>query len=180
MATITTGINEGRKAGVKGLKRHHPRTDMTPMVDLGFLLITFFVITTQLSQPYTTPLYMPKDGKPMPTGESTALTVLLGKDDQVYYYEGQYDQALAQNAIRKVPFGGDNSIGHVIMEKQRRMDEAGGNFNRDMLMLMIKAGPEAHYENVVKMMDEAIIHRVKRYAIVGPEKTETGWLSQQQ
>ena len=87
---------------------------MTPMVDLGFLLITFFVITTQLSQPCITPLYMPKDGKPMPTGESTALTVLLGKDDQVYYYEGQYDQALAQKAIRKVPFGGDNSIGHHV------------------------------------------------------------------
>jgi biopolymer transport protein ExbD len=62
---------------------------MTPMVDLGFLLITFFIITTQLSKPSVVKLNMPKESKYSTTvGESNALTFILDKDDRVYYYHG--------------------------------------------------------------------------------------------
>ena len=91
MATINSSINEHRKAGVRRAAKHSLRTDMTPMVDLGFLLITFFVITAEMSKPTTTKLNMPKEGDDMPVGESYSLTILLSENNAVYYYEGNWN-----------------------------------------------------------------------------------------
>src|SRR5262250_581164 len=71
---LATDIDHRRRAGVGRMKKHNLRTDMTPMVDLGFLLITFFVFTARLNQPAVVKLNMPKDGKKTLVGESTALT----------------------------------------------------------------------------------------------------------
>ena len=60
------------------------------MVDLGFLLITFFVFTSELSRPNTLDLLMPKEGKDMPVAESLSLTILVGGEGQVFYYEGEW------------------------------------------------------------------------------------------
>lgn len=90
MAAINTAINERHIAGVRHSKKHTPKTDMTPMVDLGFLLITFFVITMELNKPVTLNLNMPKEGPTTDLGKSNALTVLLGKDNAIYYYHGDW------------------------------------------------------------------------------------------
>lgn len=76
---------ESRTWGRRSVK-HNLKIDMTPMVDLGFLLISFFVITTELSKPTTMDLFMPKDGKPMDLGASDALTILLDNDNTFWYY----------------------------------------------------------------------------------------------
>src|SRR5215212_10021358 len=96
MADIdVSGGDSGHKKGpgVKKAKKLSTRVDMTPMVDLGFLLITFFIFTTTMSTPTTMGLIMPKDEKDpkdlTEVKESAALTVMLGKGDQVYYYMGQ-------------------------------------------------------------------------------------------
>jgi biopolymer transport protein ExbD len=91
MASIDTGGDNGHKKGpgVKKAKRLSTTLDMTPMVDLGFLLITFFIFTTTMAQPTAMNLFMPKDvDKPedqTKVKESGAFTIMLGKQDVVYY-----------------------------------------------------------------------------------------------
>ena len=64
------------KAGVGRIKKVNLKIDMTPMVDLGFLLIAFFSFTTEISKPSITSLYMPKDGDSTKISESRSLTIL--------------------------------------------------------------------------------------------------------
>src|SRR5436190_10953501 len=96
MASIDPGGGDsGHKKGpgVKKAKRLSTRVDMTPLVDLGFLLITFFIFTTTMSTPSTMDLYMPKDTEKdedqNKAKESGALTVMMSKDNHIYYYEGK-------------------------------------------------------------------------------------------
>jgi len=65
------------------------KIDMTPMVDLGFLLITFFIFTTSMGEPMATNLFMPKDGPETNVSEATVLTVLLAGENKIYYYDGK-------------------------------------------------------------------------------------------
>jgi biopolymer transport protein ExbD len=95
MASIDTGGGDSHKKGpgVKKAKKLSTRVDMTPMVDLGFLLITFFVFTATMSTPTTLDLNMPKDIKDpkdqTEVKESGVLTIMLGKNNHIYYYEGK-------------------------------------------------------------------------------------------
>jgi biopolymer transport protein ExbD len=163
-----TGIKGRRRAGVRCMVKHSLKVDMTPMVDLGFLLITFFVITTELSKPTMINLYMPTDGPPTDLGESNALSFLLGKSNTVYYYNGNWDEAKRKGEIFTTTYSASEGLRKIINEKQRRLDTGikKNKEGRDGLMLLIKPGKEASYENVVDLLDEATISIVKKYAII--------------
>lgn len=166
-----------KRGGVQRVIKHSLKIDMTPMVDLGFLLISFFVITAELSKPTAMDLYMPKDGPPMPLGESNALTLLLEKDNTIYYYNGDWKDAVKTGNINKINFSGANSLRNIIKEKQKQLDASskskeGGNG----LMLLIKPGSGASYKNVVEALDEGTINMVKKYALMKISADEVNWL----
>ena len=71
-----------------GSKKTAPYVDLTPMVDLGFLLITFFIVTTAMCKPTAMKFDTPIDGKESHTAESKTLTLVLSNNNKVYYYQG--------------------------------------------------------------------------------------------
>ena len=109
MASLDTaeGGGGGKKGpGVKKAKKLSTRVDMTPMVDLGFLLITFFIFSTTMAQPTAMQLIMPKDTENQEeqtkVKASGALTIMLGKSDGVYYYEGDDPTKIEATDYKKV------------------------------------------------------------------------------
>src|SRR6476620_6426654 len=110
MAELDTSSSGGHKKGpgVKKGKKLSTRIDLTPMVDLGFLLITFFMYTTTLAKPKTMEINMPYKDKDMTEEQkskvksSTALTVLISKNHQVYTYEGIGDDPTKPPELKPV------------------------------------------------------------------------------
>jgi biopolymer transport protein ExbD len=173
---LVTGNADRRKAGVQRMKRHNVKTDMTPMVDLGFLLITFFIITTELSKPSVVKLNMTKNGPPTELGESNALTILLDNQDRVYYYQGDWKNASVKNEIYSTNFSVTEGLGKIIREKQKWLDAKGTKEGRKGLMLLIKAGDGASYQNVIDALDEATINIVGKYAVLSADQEEKDWM----
>jgi biopolymer transport protein ExbD len=184
MASIDTGGDGGQKKGpgVKKAKKLSTRVDMTPMVDLGFLLITFFVFTATMNEPTTLDLNMPKDIKDKKeqteVKESGVLSVMLGKDDVVYYYEGK----LAEDGsnFKSTDFKG---IRDVIINKRKdvmdryvpdpaceaKMAKEGkpiSNCADKDFVVIIKPSKDATYKNTVDILDEMTINQVRTYAMV--------------
>lgn len=160
MAEMDTSSGGGHKKGpgVKKGKKLSTRVDLTPMVDLGFLLITFFIFTTTMSEPTAMRLFLPKDTeKPEDQNKvkaSGALSLLLGKDNAVFYYAGELapDGSNFKSATYK-------EIRQVIIDKKK-------STNPDDFVVVIKPGPDATYKNTVDILDEMAINEVKRYALV--------------
>jgi biopolymer transport protein ExbD len=160
MAEMDTSSGGGHKKGpgVKKSKKMSTRVDLTPMVDLGFLLITFFVFTTTMSQPSAMKLNLPKDtDKPEDQNkakESGALTLMLGKDRSVYYYEGIL--ATDGSNFKSTNFQG---LRNVILNKKKTT-------NPGDLVIVIKPSAEATFKDVVDVLDEMNINVIKVYAMV--------------
>ena len=173
MAEMDVSSDSGHKKGpgVKKAKKLSTRVDMTPMVDLGFLLITFFIFTTTMSTPTTMRLIMPKDEKnpkdQTEIKESGALTIMLGKGNQVYYYMGQIKPDGSNFTSTNF-----NEIRKVIQDKKKAVMEMGKSlgYPKDTLdkdfVVVIKPNKEASYKNTVDILDEMTINNVHRFALV--------------
>jgi biopolymer transport protein ExbD len=91
MAEVNTGGGGGGKHEKKRAKKSSTRIDMTPMVDLAFLLLTFFVLTSTFSKPKVMEIPFPKEDKTNPPQKvNNAITFLLTKDNGIYYYNGEF------------------------------------------------------------------------------------------
>jgi len=174
MAEINTAASPGKSRGNVRRKVHSTRVDMTPMVDLGFLLITFFMLATTLTQPKTMDMVMPReDGPPQKLGDSKALTVMLGKDGRIAWYEGIGDDPTHPPKVQYTSFANRKGIGDVLRAKREQVMQ---RFGKNDLMVLVKADNNANYKNVVDMMDELLINNVVRYALVDITSEETGYL----
>lgn len=155
-----------KKGGVRG-KKMSTRIDMTPMVDLAFLLVTFFMLTTTFSKPTAMQIVMPDKKKPLDTTEtkvreSEAMTVILDKDNKLYYYFGITNPQIETSNFS--PTG----IRKVLQDKDKdvRQVEATNGWDQNGVVVLIKPTDEAKYDDVVKILDEMQISHIKRYAIV--------------
>jgi len=155
MDTSSGGGGHKKGPGVKKGKKMSTRVDLTPMVDLGFLLITFFIFTTTMSQPTAFKLFLPKDvDKPEEQNKvkmSAVITVIPAKNDQVYYYEGDDPTKLQSSNFK--------AIRDVLLDKKRRTDP------KDFVVV-IKPTKDATYKNTVNILDEMTIDEIHRFALV--------------
>ena len=178
MAEMTPSQETGRQRGGRRSKKLSTRVDMTPMVDLGFLLITFFMLTTVLAKPGAMALVMPADGPPVPVGESKALTLLIHDNNGISWYDGQGQDPQHPPVLYASNFSLKDGIGNVIRAKQQKVAQTAGD--ADALVVMIKAADSAPYRSVVDALDEMKINRVARYALVDITPKEMALLKDQQ
>lgn len=166
-------------------RRISTRVDLTPMVDLGFLLITFFMLTTVLSKPQVMPVVMPDKTPIEDPPELThrqVLTLILGAGDKVYWYEGITDARLDSTTYDA------SGLRQVILKKKKAVQELMGEGKRpapgspgqtrpvSKLAILIKATPEARYKNVVDVFDEMKICGIDHYVMLDISPQEMAFI----
>lgn len=155
MSEIQQSGGGGKGDGKIRSKKSSTKIDMTPMVDLAFLLLTFFMLTTTFNKPQTMEIIMPEKPKveedqPL-VNEKKVVTLLLGKNDKIYWYQGITDPTVEIADFSK------DGIRKVLLEHNAAI--------KDMTVL-IKPSDESRYKNVVDILDEMNITNIKRYALV--------------
>ncbi|MEO6405878.1 MAG: biopolymer transporter ExbD [Ferruginibacter sp.] len=148
----TSGGGHKKGPGVKKSKKLSTRVDLTPMVDLGFLLITFFVFTTTMSQSTAMNMNEPKDDpdQQLKVKQSGAMTILLGKGNQVYYYYGEIDPLKISEQFKSTNF---KNIRQLIVDKKKATPIGD-------LMYIIKSDSTSTFANSIDILDEMSISAV--------------------
>lgn len=178
MMELNSADSIANKTGVRKMKKSTLSIDMTPMVDLGFLLIAFFIFATEITKPATTSLYMPHgSGDSTGIADSKSLTILLGSNDKVFYYYGIDAEAIKGKEIALTSYNEMTGIGNLIRQKQLELEKR--RLDRRELFVFIKPGKNSSYKNVVDALDEMIINGVTRYTVIDQGKAESAFLDGQ-
>lgn len=186
MAEIDTGGGgHGKGDGKVRAKKMSTRVDMTPMVDLGFLLITFFMLATTMSKPTAMQVGVPdkQQDKEQPQNQdikaSKVLTIFLGKNDDVFALDGiAADDDKAPSDLKTLRFG--TELRDQILSSQKRINSTfpKDDEGNDPFVVVIKPLDVSNFKNTVDVLDEMAITRTKRYALVDaltdPEKKLLG------
>lgn len=147
MAELDTSSGGGKGGKVRS-KKQSTRVDLTAMVDLAFLLITFFMLTTSLSKPLAMDIAKPdKDEKnkenKLELRASQTMTILLGKNNQVAWYMGEAGKS--QPTVE-----GFQGVRKSLLDNKKKVKETMG---KDIIVI-IKPAPGSTYKNFVDIMDE--------------------------
>ncbi|UOR05007.1 biopolymer transporter ExbD [Hymenobacter aerilatus] len=141
------------------------RLDMTPMVDLAFLLLTFFMLTSTFSKSIIMELAMPVKGPGTDTPASKALTLILGKHNQVHYFYGVNETGTAPT-LHTTDYSA-RGLRQVLLDLQHRQNGA---------VVLIKSEQESTYGNLVDALDEMNITSQKKYALVDLDRNDRALL----
>ena len=172
----------------KRAKKGSTHIDMTPLVDLAFLLLTFFILTTTMYKPSTLQLTFPvppedSDEKKELDKVSNALTIFLTKEDQILYYRDAFKPGETQ--LTRTDF---SKITNFLIEQNRttfdQVQELGRRFNTneidqvaydslrnnvqkrdEALFVIIKPDKDAKYRNMIDMVDDMDISGIGKYAV---------------
>jgi biopolymer transport protein ExbD len=188
--------DEKQKGGKRKPKKHGTHIDMTPMVDLMCLLITFFMLTTAFSKAKIMELTLPekleKNDKPPAIAESRTLNIILGPNNKVYWYPGKADPSKLPLPILQETDYSDKGIRTMLLDRNRALFKKIAQFESDVLtgkielprdsvqaakrrlrtgddtgpIVLIKAYKESRYANIVDIIDEMVICGIARYALV--------------
>lgn len=167
MAEVNNNPTQKKRKGSALFSKRNLRVDLTPMVDLGFILVTFFVFTTTMAEAKAMDVVNPNDstiGANDPIAESAVITVLLGKNNKIWYYEGKE----TNEPYRETSFE-PSGIRQLIAAKKKAVIR---RFGEDKLVLIIKPLENSGFKNMVDIIDESNINMVKRYYIDEPGKAE--------
>lgn len=201
MAQVPEGGGGGGGKGKKRAKKGNTHIDMTPMVDLGFLLLTFFILTTTMYKPSSLQMTYPvppdpNDPAPPPTQLSNAITLLLTKNDQIYYYMGEFRKEPTEKGppttlehtdfskVQKLLVDNNkqtvaqlNDLARQFNEKKISEEEYNEKRRaikgtKDNLKAIIKTDEDAKYRNMIDMVDEMDISGIGSYGVLDKLKPE--------
>lgn len=193
---------EKQKGGKRKPKKHSTHIDMTPMVDLMCLLITFFMLTTAFSKPKIMEIVLPekirKDEKvePPKIAESRTLNIILGPNDKVFWYPGKADPAVT--VLQETDFSA-TGIRQVLLDRNRALFKKIDQFQKDVIsgkieikqdslqnaikqlkkdddtgpIVLIKAYKTSKYRNFVDIVDEMSIVGIARFTF-----TDISWIEE--
>lgn len=163
MAEIQQQADSG-KGGKKRAKKMSTKIDMTPMVDLAFLLLTFFMLTTTFNKPNVMQLTMPvKEKNPEEQSQikaSNAFTILMGENNKVYFYDGLLADDVKPE-LKLTNYSADG-IRKELLARRRNSE----------LVVLIKPDDKSNYQNMVDILDEMNITDQKKYALVDISKAD--------
>jgi biopolymer transport protein ExbD len=195
-------VEQKSRGGKKKPKKGDARVDMTPMVDLMSLLITFFMLTAAFSKPKIMEIVLPekirKNEKvePPKIAESRTLNIILGPDDKVFWYPGKADPDVT--VLQETDFSADG-IRQVLLDRNRALFRKIDQFEKDVIagkidikqdsmrsaisqlkkdddtgpIVLIKAYKTSKYKNFVDIIDEMSIVGIARYTF-----TEMDWIEE--
>jgi len=155
MAELQITNKDGRR------KRHSAKVDLTPMVDLGFILITFFIYTTTLTQEKGLEINRPVDGEGTSYIDTSTITIIPASDHRFVYYHGTLDSK------DKLITTDLKSIRTVIMQKESDLRNLPASYSKQArkLHVIIKPADNSSYGDMVNIMDEMLINKVPHYAL---------------
>ena len=165
MAEMNTGESGGKHKKGKRAKKKSTRVDMTPMVDLGFLLITFFVLVTTFNKPSAMDLNLPakddqenKEDTPE-IKASKVVQFVLGPDNKLYHFRG-----IENIEVDSIDFSASKNVREVIAGREQEVISQWGS--RDSMLLFIKPMSASKYRNMVDILDEVNIAEIRRFTLV--------------
>ncbi|MDO3640722.1 MAG: ExbD/TolR family protein [Mucilaginibacter sp.] len=163
MAELDTSGGGKHKGGKIRSKKASTRVDLTAMVDLAFLLITFFMFTTTLNKPKAMNLAMPDNSvktSQLPVAATRTMTILLGAHNKLEWYMGEPGKSAPT-----VDGYGPNGLRKALIENGNQVASTHAGPDNFMIVL-IKPSDKSTYENLVSALDEMSITNIKSYAIV--------------
>lgn len=162
MAEVVVQEKGGGDGKVRA-KKANPRVDMTPMVDLNFLMLMFFMFTTTFSKPNVMDLGLPAkphDKQQAPDTEiklSNSISILIGKDNRIFWHQ-QDNTSLTEANLNETTFDREGIRKVIQQAKANAADQS-------KFTVIIKPTDDAVYKNFVDILDEMAITKSEQYGV---------------
>jgi biopolymer transport protein ExbD len=153
-------IQEEKAGGKKKAKKHAPHIDMTPMVDLMCLLITFFMLTTAFSKAKVMEINLPEklkdpNAEPPKISASRTLNIILGQDNKIYWYPGSVKPEEYNNLppLQETNFSA-TGIRPMLLERNRALFKKIEDYNDLVRTGKIVASPDSVKKSISKLKSD--------------------------